>query len=126
MGWGDFWRTLYSSRNIPVNLDNVTEIVKGNTKGRAMAQAVSRRPLTAEARVRERVSPWGTCGRQSGTVTFLLWVLQFSPVNIIPPWLSILTNHLEDEQWARWWLQFRDTVSPHWLEQENIKREDFS
>jgi hypothetical protein len=25
-------------------------------------------------------------------------VLQFSPVNIIPPWLSILINHLRDEQ----------------------------
>jgi hypothetical protein len=34
-----------------------------------MAQAVSRRPLTAEARVRSRVSPYGICGRQSGTGT---------------------------------------------------------
>jgi hypothetical protein len=30
--------------------------------GRAMSQAVSRRPLTAEARVRSRVSPCGICG----------------------------------------------------------------
>jgi hypothetical protein len=37
--------------------------------GRAMAQAVSRRPLTAEARVRSRVSPCGLCGGQSGTGT---------------------------------------------------------
>jgi hypothetical protein len=37
--------------------------------GRAMAQAVSRRPLTAEARVRSRASPRGICGRQSGTGT---------------------------------------------------------
>jgi hypothetical protein len=37
--------------------------------GRAMAQAVSRRPLTAEARVRSRVSPCGICGGQSGTGT---------------------------------------------------------
>jgi hypothetical protein len=36
-------------------------------QGRAMTQAVSRRPLTAEARVRSRVSPCGICGRQSGT-----------------------------------------------------------
>jgi hypothetical protein len=35
-------------------------------KGRAMAQAVSRRPPTAEARVRSRAS---TCGGQSGTGT---------------------------------------------------------
>jgi hypothetical protein len=33
----------------------------------AMAQAVSRRPLTAYARVRSRVSPCGICGGQSGT-----------------------------------------------------------
>jgi hypothetical protein len=35
--------------------------------GRAMAQAVSRRPLTAEARVRSPVSPCGICGGQRGT-----------------------------------------------------------
>jgi hypothetical protein len=34
-----------------------------------MAQAVSRRPLTAEARVRSRLSPCGICGGQSGTGT---------------------------------------------------------
>jgi hypothetical protein len=37
--------------------------------GRAMAQAVSRRPPIAEARVRSRVSPRGICGGQSGTGT---------------------------------------------------------
>jgi hypothetical protein len=34
---------------------------------RAMAQVVSRRPLTAEARIRARVNPCGICGGQSGT-----------------------------------------------------------
>ena len=38
-------------------------------EGRAMAQAVSRRPLIAEARVRSRVSPCRICGGQSGTGT---------------------------------------------------------
>jgi hypothetical protein len=37
--------------------------------GRAMAQAVSRRPHTAEARVRSRVSPCGFCVGQSGNGT---------------------------------------------------------
>jgi hypothetical protein len=36
-----------------------------------MAQAVSRRPLTAEARVRAWVSPCGICSGQSGTGTRL-------------------------------------------------------
>jgi hypothetical protein len=34
-----------------------------------MAQAVSRRPLTAEARIRARLNPRGICGGQSGTGT---------------------------------------------------------
>jgi hypothetical protein len=38
-------------------------------KGRAMAQAVSRRPPTADAWVRSRVSPCGICGGQSGSGT---------------------------------------------------------
>ena len=37
--------------------------------GRAMAQAVCRRPLTSEARVRSRISPCGICGGHSGTGT---------------------------------------------------------
>jgi hypothetical protein len=52
-----------------------------------MAQAVSRRPLTAEARVqarvRARVDPCGIRGGQSGTGA------GFSPANIIPPLLHI-------------------------------------
>jgi hypothetical protein len=56
------------------------------SSGRAMAQAVSRRPLTAEARVWSRVNPCGICGGQSGTRKgFSPRVLRFSPLNFIPP-----------------------------------------
>jgi hypothetical protein len=44
-----------------------------------MAQVVSRRPLTAEARVRSRLSPCGICGGQSGNRT------GFSPNTLVFP-----------------------------------------
>jgi hypothetical protein len=50
--------------------------------GRAMAQVVSRRHPTAEARVRSRVNPCGICGGQSGTVTGF-------PLSISFHWCSI-------------------------------------
>jgi hypothetical protein len=54
-----------------------------------MAQAVSRRPVTAEARVRSQVSPHGIFGGQSGTGTgfFFPRVPRFSRVSFIPPLL---------------------------------------
>jgi hypothetical protein len=52
--------------------------------GRAMAQAVSRRPLNAEARDRSGVSPCEICGGQSGTGTGFSPSCRFSPVNFIP------------------------------------------
>jgi hypothetical protein len=44
-----------------------------------MAQVVSRRPLTAEARVRTRLNIYGICGVQSGTGT------GFSPSSSVFP-----------------------------------------
>jgi hypothetical protein len=57
--------------------------------GRTMAQAVSRRPPTAEAWVRARVSPFGFCGGQSGIETGFSPSSSVSPVSIIPPELRI-------------------------------------
>jgi hypothetical protein len=42
-----------------------------------------------------------------------LRVLRFSPVNIIPPSLSNSYHHQGDEQYVRYWQQFRDVVLPH-------------
>jgi hypothetical protein len=61
-----------------------TNISNYATYRRAMAQAVSRRPLTAEARVRSRVSPCEICGGQSGTGTGF-----FSELSVFP-WCSII------------------------------------
>jgi hypothetical protein len=46
------------------NFNPTNFLIRGMTdaQGRAMAQAVGRRPPTAEARVRSRVSPCGICG----------------------------------------------------------------
>jgi hypothetical protein len=44
-----------------------------------MAQVISRRPLTENARVRARVNPCGICGGQSGTGT------GFSPISSVLP-----------------------------------------
>jgi hypothetical protein len=34
------------------------------------------------------------------------------PVDVTPPWISMLMYCLGDEKWARWWPQFRDVVLP--------------
>jgi hypothetical protein len=61
--------------------------------GSAMAQAVSRRPLTAEAQVRVRVNLCGICGGKSDTgsgvsPSFSVFACQY----IIPPSLSKLLS----------------------------------
>jgi hypothetical protein len=84
--------------NVEVNI--ILAYSKGLSLGRAMAQAVSRQPLTAETRVRSRVNPYGICGRQSGTGTGFSTSSSVSPVNIIPPSLSTLIPS-GDEQYDR-------------------------
>jgi hypothetical protein len=54
---------------------SIISAVMCHTVGRAMAEVVSRRPLTAEA----RVNPCGICGGQSGTGT------GFSPNSLVFP-----------------------------------------
>jgi len=69
-------------------------------EGRAMAQAISRRPLTAEARVRVRVKPCGVCGGKSGTeIGFSPSSSVFSCQYNIPPSL-FSSYHMRDEQYV--------------------------
>jgi hypothetical protein len=60
-----------------------------------MAQAISRRSLTAEARVRARV---GFVVDKVALGQVSLRVFRFHPVSIIPPWLSTLIYHVGFEQ----------------------------
>jgi hypothetical protein len=59
------------------------------SKGRVMAQVVSRRPIAAEARVRARVNPCEICGGQSGTGT------NFSPSSSVFPSIYYSTVALQ-------------------------------
>ena len=57
--------------------------------GRAMAQAVSLRRLTTEARVQSQVSLYEICGGQSGTGTGFSPSPSVFPVSTMPPMLHI-------------------------------------
>jgi hypothetical protein len=67
----------------------IEKLVVNSREGRAKAQAVGRKFLTAEAWVRAQVSPCRICGGESGTGTSFLRVLWFFPVSIIPPLFHI-------------------------------------
>jgi hypothetical protein len=93
-GWFSFHGvlpTVYRSRNWKSGL-GPTEgcwavdryIVKG-LEGRAVAQAVSRRLLTAAARVRSQISLCGICGGLRDTGAGFLRVLRFPLIILIPP-----------------------------------------
>jgi hypothetical protein len=57
-----------------------------------MAQAVCRRPLTAETCVRLQFCPCGVCGGQSSTGTGFSPSSSIFRVNTIPPSLSVLIS----------------------------------
>jgi hypothetical protein len=59
-----------------------------------MAQAVSRRPLTAEVRVRARVVSCGICGGRSGTARDFSKSSSVFHAGIIPPLLFIILYHI--------------------------------
>jgi hypothetical protein len=71
-----------------------TELSLTANVARALAQAVSSRPLIAEKRVRARVSPFEICGTRTGFSPSS----SVRPVNIIPPSLSTLIYLLGYEQ----------------------------
>jgi hypothetical protein len=55
-------------------------------------------PLTMKAWVHEQVSPCGIMVNKVALGQVFFKVLWFSPVHIIPRWLSSLICHPEDEQ----------------------------
>jgi hypothetical protein len=68
-----------------------------------MAEAVSRRPLTAVARVRSQASPCAIGGGQSDTVTGFSPISSVSRVSIVPPMLNThlhlhVASYRKDEQ----------------------------
>jgi hypothetical protein len=83
-----FWKKLKSTLCVGDAICAGMKVITG--KDHAMAQAVSYWPFTTGA----CVSPCGICGEQSGTGTSYLQGLQFSPINLISWWLSILVYHL--------------------------------
>jgi hypothetical protein len=75
--------------------------------GRAIAQVVSRRILTAAARVRAQVSSCGICGRQRGTGAGFHRELRVSPATLI-------IYHPVLVQKDNWWETYQvHSVPPH-------------
>jgi len=82
-----------------------------------MAQSVSRRPVTAEARVGYQVSPCGICCGHSGTETGLYRLFLSPPVSIVPP---LLHSHSFVYQQCRLMLGTDSVAKQHTLEERTI------
>jgi hypothetical protein len=85
-----------------------------------MVQVVSCWPLNSEAQVRAQVISCRICGRQSGTGTCSPPSSSVFPVNIIPPWFSVLIYYPGGEQRERWWPQLRDIISSYRHEHSSL------
>jgi hypothetical protein len=83
--------------------------------GRLVADLPQRRPVLTPGSVHV-----GFAVDKVALGQVFLRVFWFSLVTVIPPWLCILMYHQGDEQYARWWKQFRDIVSPHRHEQKQL------
>jgi hypothetical protein len=80
-----------------VYLDLGDVLFEGSRKGYAIAQAVSRWTLTADARVCAHVSPRGICGGQSGIGSGFLSELFCFPLSVPFHRGSPHSYHLVDE-----------------------------
>jgi hypothetical protein len=69
-------------------------IINCNSSGRAMAQAVSCRPLTVQARVRSQANPCEICDGQSGIVGQVSLRVLFSLRFIVTIITPVLHSHL--------------------------------
>jgi hypothetical protein len=88
---------MYVEREINMKAEAMAYF-KAKSQGCAMVQVVSCRPLTAEARVFARVSACGICSGKTGSLKGFIGLLQFSPVSIVSPWLSIIIYHMGNEE----------------------------
>jgi hypothetical protein len=101
-----------------------SSLTVGSSKGRAIAQAVSRRFPTAASRVRAQVRLCGICGGQSGTGARFLRVLSVSPDNSHSTDCStLIIHHPGLVQEASFWPTYQvDSVSPHAKKQKKKKK----